>query len=181
MIKYGAYVGRFNPTHKGHIEIIRRALDQIEEKLILIIGSANEHRTQRNPFTIEERIDLIILNLNQDELGKIIICQQDDLYNPEKWATSIRMLISEYCLPNEIGLFGYEKDATSYYLKMFPEYENFIINEIQGDGISSTQIRKEIFDITNDQIKLNKEKIKNCENISEFTREYLLKIIEKFD
>ena len=50
--------GRFQPVHKGHIEVIKWALERVDE-LIIVIGSAQESHTFENPFTAGERMLMI--------------------------------------------------------------------------------------------------------------------------
>lgn len=50
----GLYIGRFQPFHKGHLSIVRKALEECDT-LVLAIGSAQASRTKRNPFSFEER------------------------------------------------------------------------------------------------------------------------------
>ena len=52
--KVGLYIGRFQPFHKGHLSIVKRALEECET-LVIAIGSAQESRTKKNPFSFEER------------------------------------------------------------------------------------------------------------------------------
>lgn len=57
--KCGLYIGRFQPIHIGHESIIRKMLNECEQ-IIVAVGSAQESGTERNPFTFEQRADLII-------------------------------------------------------------------------------------------------------------------------
>jgi nicotinamide-nucleotide adenylyltransferase len=54
----GFYIGRFQPYHQGHHEMVRRIAEEVEE-LVLGIGSADQSHTRRNPFTAGERIMMI--------------------------------------------------------------------------------------------------------------------------
>lgn len=56
--KNGLLCGRFQPVHKGHIELIREALNNCEH-LIIAVGSAQESGTKRNPFDFEARKELL--------------------------------------------------------------------------------------------------------------------------
>jgi len=56
--KVGFTVGRFQFVHKGHEQLIDIGLD-LCEKFIVLIGSANESRTSSNPFTFEERKEML--------------------------------------------------------------------------------------------------------------------------
>ncbi len=56
--------GRFQPFHKGHLEIVKWALYDVGfEELVFLIGMASENYTPRNPFTAGERIEMIRLSL----------------------------------------------------------------------------------------------------------------------
>ena len=56
--KIGLYVGRFQPFHRGHLNVVLEALNHCD-KLIIAIGSAQESGTKKNPFTFELRKELI--------------------------------------------------------------------------------------------------------------------------
>ena len=56
--KCGLYIGRFQPIHIGHESIICRMLLECDH-VIIAIGSAQESGTERNPFSFEQRADLI--------------------------------------------------------------------------------------------------------------------------
>lgn len=50
----GLYIGRFQPFHKGHLLVVRKALEDCNT-LVIAVGSSQENRTKKNPFTYEER------------------------------------------------------------------------------------------------------------------------------
>jgi bifunctional NMN adenylyltransferase/nudix hydrolase len=54
----GLAVGRFQIFHKGHENNINTAL-QICDRVLVLVGSAQESGTERNPFDIHTRIKLI--------------------------------------------------------------------------------------------------------------------------
>ena len=55
---YGIYIGRFQPLHIGHEQVIRNALERVET-LIIIVGSSDMARTPVNPFLYDERAAMI--------------------------------------------------------------------------------------------------------------------------
>ena len=60
MIKYGIFVGRMQPIHLGHQHIIDTIIaDGLEP--IVILGSAQECRTEKNPYHPLERIHMVKL------------------------------------------------------------------------------------------------------------------------
>lgn len=54
----GLFLGRFQPLHNGHLAAIREVAPQVD-KLYIGIGSANESGTERNPFTVEQREEMV--------------------------------------------------------------------------------------------------------------------------
>jgi len=49
-------IGRWQPLHLGHLSMVQEAAEQGE--IIIIIGSAQESNTLKNPFSAEERIQM---------------------------------------------------------------------------------------------------------------------------
>ncbi|MCL2206871.1 MAG: bifunctional nicotinamide-nucleotide adenylyltransferase/Nudix hydroxylase [Fibromonadales bacterium] len=138
------YIGRFQPPHNGHFVTIRKALEQTDS-LLIFVGSHEVCRSLRNPFTTQERIEMLKLSLTQDELKKItFIPIHDSNYNHSEW---VRTCKDKVCLfsaePADfapIGIIGYKKDGTSYYLDLFPEWK-FVEMPLQEKGLSSSEIR----------------------------------------
>ncbi|MFA5987136.1 MAG: adenylyltransferase/cytidyltransferase family protein [Candidatus Paceibacterota bacterium] len=59
-MKFGVYVGRFNPIHKGHQAVIDKMLAEHSEKAsLVIIGSSNAPVSLRHFFSYRERSDFI--------------------------------------------------------------------------------------------------------------------------
>lgn len=63
----GCYWGRFNPPHKGHILLIKKLLKKVS-KLVIIIGSAQEKNTTRNPFSGNERKQMVQALLKEEKI-----------------------------------------------------------------------------------------------------------------
>jgi bifunctional NMN adenylyltransferase/nudix hydrolase len=55
---FGVFIGRFQPWHKGHLQVALAALGQCRN-LVILLGSANRGRDTRNPFTAKERAAVI--------------------------------------------------------------------------------------------------------------------------
>jgi bifunctional NMN adenylyltransferase/nudix hydrolase len=51
-------IGRFQPIHNEHKSLIEHALE-IADKVVILVGSAHAAPTPKNPFTFEERRDMI--------------------------------------------------------------------------------------------------------------------------
>lgn len=148
---YAVFIGRFQPFHKGHYHVVQKAL-AISDKVIIVIGSDNEPRSARNPFTTDERIDIIMsaFDQNKRDLARIeFIHQENYTYNEDKWVASIQGAVRQIVHakwkagPTKIGLIGYRRDASSYYLKLFPTWDT--IPYIPTCAWQSTDIRQQFF------------------------------------
>ncbi|MEF8871896.1 MAG: adenylyltransferase/cytidyltransferase family protein, partial [Haloarculaceae archaeon] len=54
----GFLVGRFQPFHSGHQQLVESIAEEVDE-LVIGIGSADASHTIRNPFTAGERMVMI--------------------------------------------------------------------------------------------------------------------------
>jgi bifunctional NMN adenylyltransferase/nudix hydrolase len=161
MKKYDAivFIGRFQPFHNAHLEIVKRAYE-LTDNLIMIIGSQYKPVTYKNPFQIS--LEHLTTNsywsaLRQTILGSVNVESemekdleieiQEDIYGDAKWCDAVQEKV-KYCAetlesPNKIGIIGCDKDETSYYLKMFPQWE--LIEVPLEQNLSATQIRELYF------------------------------------
>ena len=84
---YGLYIGRFQPLHIGHESIIRKMLDECQ-RVIIAVGSSQESGTNRNPFTFEQREDLITNVFYRERLtGQLKIMPLEDREDPSNDAS----------------------------------------------------------------------------------------------
>ena len=60
----GLYIGRFQPFHLGHVSAFRKALEQVDE-LVIVVGSSQTSHSPLNPFTAGERLWMIRSALNE--------------------------------------------------------------------------------------------------------------------
>lgn len=144
---YLVFIGRFEPFHNGHAAVVERALRQAH-KLIVLVGSANKPRTTRNPWNVPER-EVMIRAAFPTESDRIIVKGlRDHLYNDALWVSEVQKRVldtlqAEGKTSAKVGLIGHSKDASSYYLEMFPQWER--INAINIAGVSATDLREYLF------------------------------------
>lgn len=135
------YIGRFQPYHNGHDLVLRDALQHAENVLVLV-GSADQPRTLKNPFTWSERAAIIRAANPFEAITFAPIF--DYPYNDLKWADSIKRRVDAIVGSNcRIGLAGLEKDESSYYLKMFPAWPRH--SAPVSPVFNATDIRKMLF------------------------------------
>jgi bifunctional NMN adenylyltransferase/nudix hydrolase len=137
-------IGRFQPVHNAHAEIIAKAINMAKQ-VIVIVGSAKQPRTYKNPWTSHERV-LMLNNVVDDMLPKLptktvrVEENVDTVYNDQSWAARIQAIVSKHTMPGDnIGIIGHTKDDTSYYLSMFPQWGFVEVNLIQP--LNATNIR----------------------------------------
>ena len=85
-MKRGLFVGRFQPFHIGHLEIIKKILTEVDE-LIIIVGSSQYSHRLDDPFTAGERITMIRLALEEieAEFSRIWIIPVPDVHQHSLW------------------------------------------------------------------------------------------------
>lgn len=124
MKKYDTLVliGRFQPFHTAHLEIVKRAT-VLCHKLVIVVGSSHQPRTYKNPFTFEERRDMIRFATAGLSLQISIEPNIDTIYNDQAWAVRIQQIVAKHTKHGErIGIIGHKKDDSSFYLNMFPQW-----------------------------------------------------------
>lgn len=151
MHDYAVMIGRFQPFHVGHLSILKYALEHAK-RVIILVGSANLHRSPKNPFTFEERKQFIQHNLVEIEADQLvhILPLNDVPYNDTAWQTQVRTLVESVSWKTKnpsISLIGYDKDPSSYYLNMFPEWDKISVPQ-QFGTFDATGIRKQFFQKT---------------------------------
>lgn len=124
----GVYIGRFQPFHDGHFKTLTNALKKYDH-VAVFIGSANEVHTTKNPWNYNERTVMIRCSLTRLELLRKTSAASFDHPDDKVWAQDIKdhaHSIAQYAFkqrPYETYLVGCKKDASSYYLDMFPEWK----------------------------------------------------------
>lgn len=129
------FLGRFQPFHLGHLHVIREALTKYDN-IKIAICSSQEHHTDRNPYTVWERYDMIHNSLQEAGIFRYEVIPIPDLHNPERWTEFITVIFGECDVvytnnPDTSALFksiGVKVEGTSF----------------GADGVCSTMIREHI-------------------------------------
>ena len=139
--EYGTLVliGRFQPLHNAHLEIIKRAT-ALTDQLVIITGSSAQPRTYKNPFTSQERAQMIKAATGGLSMQIHIEENVDTIYNDQAWAVRVQGIVSKYrILGTKTAIIGHKKDESSFYLDMFPQWGYVDIEEIEP--LSAVNIR----------------------------------------
>jgi len=91
----GFLIGRFQPFHLGHLDAVLFALSKVEN-LWIGVGSSNKHNEKRNPFTADERREMIVSSIESSIIDRISIFNIPDVDNHEKWTFEIDQIVPKY-------------------------------------------------------------------------------------
>ncbi len=131
-------IGRFQPMHIAHLELMRRAT-AYSDNIIVIVGSSNKPRTYKNPFTFEERSAMIRYSTSAFSSTVTVVPCDDYLYNDQAWAMQIQKICTKYVPDGNGVIIGHKKDSSSFYLDMFPQYDFIDVEKIEP--LSAIDIR----------------------------------------
>lgn len=91
------FVGRFQPFHKGHLFVIKEILKK-NDRVIIVIGSAEKNFLPDNPLTAGERFELIDETLRAEKIPaeKYSIIPVRNVNNYAIWVDHLNIYIPPY-------------------------------------------------------------------------------------
>ena len=139
----GILIGRMQPVHNGHMEVIKRILEEVDE-IVIGIGSAQLSHEVKDPFTAGERILMMtqaLAEIDVDPSRYYIIPMQDINFNAI-WASHVKMLTPPFSIvysgnPLVKQLFAEE----GYEVRQPPLYDRI--------HLSGTEVRRRILENEN--------------------------------
>jgi len=145
MVPFGVFVGRFQPPHAAHVAVMVEALRSCGT-LIVVLGSARAARTPKNPLTVAEREALIRAALRDAgaDVERVRFTEVRDMYDMPAWTGEVRDTVLRLTGGAVPALYGHEKDASSAYLRMFPDWA-FVPARVRS-SLSATPLRRAWFD-----------------------------------
>ncbi|MDR3074773.1 MAG: nicotinamide-nucleotide adenylyltransferase [Candidatus Methanoplasma sp.] len=84
-------IGRFQPFHNGHMDVIRKCASE-SENLTIGIGSAQYSHECDNPFTAGERYLMIDETMKDEGITNYCIIPIEDLNRYSLWVAQVRSL-----------------------------------------------------------------------------------------
>ncbi len=148
---YAVVIGRFQPLHNAHLELIKHSLS-LAEKIVIVLGSARSAPDIRNPFTPAMREE-IIRSCLPEESGRLIFrAVRDYPYNDHVWTAEVQNVVGQLSDDDgieqpRIGIVGFFKDRSSNYLNFFPQwnFEEFYCGDKRLLNLNATEIREKFF------------------------------------
>jgi nicotinamide-nucleotide adenylyltransferase len=90
----GLLIGRFQPFHGGHLEVVRKIrADRPAASLLIVVGSAEESYTWANPFTAGERVEMIDRALAEAKVAGTLCVPVSDISRHALWVNYLEMLL----------------------------------------------------------------------------------------
>jgi nicotinamide-nucleotide adenylyltransferase len=88
-------IGRFQPFHKGHLQVIRRVAEECDY-VTIGIGSAQFSHTYENPFTAGERHLMISRSLKAEGLENYFLVPIVDVNRYAVWVAHVVSLVPPF-------------------------------------------------------------------------------------
>jgi bifunctional NMN adenylyltransferase/nudix hydrolase len=124
--EYCVFIGRFQPFHNGHYELLKTALSKADTVLI-ILGSHKKAPDIENPFSSAQREEIIRAALTSEEEKRVKFLRvRDSWYVHNKWLTDVQQQVfeaTEGCDDDKICIIG----AETY----FPQWKFFQQQDIE--------------------------------------------------
>jgi len=142
--KVAVIIGRHQISHAGH-ELLKRKALEVADQVVIVLGSSFQARSPKNPFNWQERRDMILSTLTEDEKQRTFCCPIRDYYNDRKWNAEVKRIVSEYT-NDEVVLVGHKKagDKDTYYLDNFKGWDYIGIESIYK--VDASQVRAIYFE-----------------------------------
>ena len=129
----GLLIGRFQPFHLGHLEALKFALSKVD-KLWVGLGSSNKPVEKNNPFTAEQRKEMILSSIDDSMKERISIYFIPDLDNHMRWIEKIDTIVPKF----EII---FSNDELTKHLYSKRNIQVISIPFLKRDTLSGTNIR----------------------------------------
>ena len=129
----GLLIGRFQPFHLGHLEALQFALSKVD-KLWVGLGSSNKSIEKNNPFSAEERKEMILSSIDDSMKNKITIYFIPDVDNHVKWIEKIDTIVPKFDIV-------FSNDPLTDHLYSKRTVQVISIPFLKRDQLSGTRIR----------------------------------------
>lgn len=144
-------IGRFEPPHRAHIKLIQCAAEGADHVLV-VLGSAYQAPTCKNPFTWEERAHMIGACL-PDLTNLRFAPVRDSRYDNDEWVAAVSATVGKFVSSQYAGqkcdvtLFGVNKpgDTSTWYLNEFPGWKYRGVPSTVFPAMDATKVRDNLF------------------------------------
>lgn len=140
----GLICGRFQTLHKGHEKLISTGL-MLCDRILILVGSAQEYGTERNPLNINTRTK--ILKEVYGDNPNIMIYGLSDLTDEtdisHEWGRYLLDNADRYIFKNpDVMIYGNDDSRSGWFSKEDLKYTTEIIVNRNELPVSATMVRK---------------------------------------
>lgn len=85
------FVGRFQPFHRGHLMVVQ-GMTKVCDRIVIAVGSCKKSGTEDNPFTAQERIEIIQRALQDEDIipkHDVAFIEVEDTDNDDDWTSAV--------------------------------------------------------------------------------------------
>ncbi len=139
-------IGRFQPVHLGHMEKLRQVDSEGLEKIIIAVGDAGKGRTERNPFTYYEVLQML-MPVTEQLATPVEIYRVPDINNKPKYARHVEKITG--CKEDDTYIVSnndYTLDCFTQFGKDYQPHDTGFFHQVDdalGNGyISATKVRR---------------------------------------
>jgi len=90
-------MGRFQPFHLGHLDLVKQILEQCDE-VIIAVTSSQFNYLEKDPFTAGERIEMIHNSLKESDvdLSRCFVVAIENQFNIATWASYLKAALPHF-------------------------------------------------------------------------------------
>jgi nicotinamide-nucleotide adenylyltransferase len=90
----GLYLGRFQPYHLGHHQVLKQISKEVDE-IIVGIGSAQKSHELENPFTAGERVLMVSSAIKEFDIKHYVI-PIEDIQRNSLWVSHVKSMVPPF-------------------------------------------------------------------------------------
>lgn len=87
---HGIVIGRFQPVHKGHVQLIRQAVEDCVN-VTVVVGSSEAKQGPRNPFSLAERMEML-----EAACPGVRFVAVPDIHDPPNYPAHVASLVGDF-------------------------------------------------------------------------------------
>lgn len=148
--KIHLFIGRFQPMHNAHLEVIKKIYSNMsgDDILVIAIGSSQESGTFENPLTARERERMIRLCFAEERIKKYSIIYLPDFEKDKNWIEHLEKELRCLNKNKQAKTKIFAHSGNPRVIKIFSELNSarknkFAVKKIKLiEGINATKIRK---------------------------------------
>lgn len=91
----GLYIGRFQPFHNGHLALIKQMLKDVK-MLHIVVGSSQHTFSKDNPFSADERGEMIRAVLHEEGIKNFDITPVPDITHHDQYVDHIKRFVPRF-------------------------------------------------------------------------------------